>query len=244
MTHNPNQLPISPEANSRKNIAARVSARLLIEKLSSTPSIESRIEATKGPFVEVGAVPSNPLPKDSIINMSKIDKQLLTSNHYRPETIATHYRQRFTKEPKIITHRDQAPNPRFYRATGSEFKTAETGSNWIDYTAPVYDDVDLIADATNLPFRDGSIGSLYSIALHPSAEPVFVNEEAPRALEPGGILVVDGVKPDSLATASPYFDVLKITRNKDGEITNYAAMRNNLPYQRPDVATTTLRSAK
>lgn len=206
MTHNPNHQPNVPEVNPRKNHAARASARLLLEKLSRTPSIESRIEATKGPFVEVGAVPSSPLPRNSIIDLTKIDKRLLTSNHYKPETIATNFRQRFTKERKIITHRDQAPNPRFYRATGSEFKTADTGSNWIDYAAPVYDDVDLMADATNLPFQDSSIGSLYSIALHPSAEPVFVNEEAPRALEPGGILVVDGVKPDSLTTVSPYFD--------------------------------------
>jgi hypothetical protein len=201
--------------------------------MDKTPSLESRIDATTGPFIEVGAVPSNPRGRDSLIDLDKIKKQLLLSNIYPPQTIETAYRHRITKEFKTITHRSDVPRSRLYRTTGQDFKTVRRANSWLE--DPVNDKIDFIADATNLPVPDGTVGALYAIGLHPDAEPKFVSDEAPRSLEPGGVLVIDSIKLESLKAENPYLEVLTISRNEAGEITHYSAMRNNVPYQAPQV---------
>ena len=231
MSNNPNTLQSPVEPEYRKGRAGRDSARVLLERLRS-PTIESRIDATNGPFIEVGAVPSNPTG-ESLIDLRKIGKRLVTSNIYQPQTVETGYRHRITGASMLITHRNDAPRSRWYRPTGQEFKIVGTGENWAD---PVNDKIDFIGDATSLPVRDGSVGALYAAGLHPDAEPRFVEVEAPRALERGGILVLDGADPNSVAD-NPYFDTLRMETqqaNGDREFVNYAGVRNDVPFQRPE----------
>jgi hypothetical protein len=231
MPNNPNKLSRPNEFNARKSRAGRISARRLLERLKPAPSLESRIDATTGPFIEVGAVPSSTRSRDTLIDLYKIKKPLVTSNIYQPQTIETYFRHSITGESKIISHRDEAPRSRWFKARGADFKVVGSGNNWAD---PVVDKIDLIADATDLPFEGGSIGALYAIALHPDAEIKFVSDEAPRVLEPGGVLILDSVKSESLANDNPYLDTIRLETHGKGEpLTNYAAVRNSAPYQTP-----------
>ncbi len=234
MTSNPNQHPRTSESNARKGRAGHALARRLFEKLPGVPSLESRIDATKGPFVEVGAVPSSPRPRKTLIDLRKINKPLLTSNIYHPQVIESHYTHRISGGRKMITHRDEVPRSRMFKPIGVQFKEVESGPNWGE---PILDDVDLIIDATDLPFDSGSVGALYANALHPEAEVTFVSDEAPRVLEPGGMLILDAVKPESIAADNPYLDTITLVTHGKGEglSTNYAAVRNDVPYESPQM---------
>lgn len=75
---------------------------------------------------------------------------------------------------------------------------------------------------------------MYATGLHADAEPKLVSDEAPRALEPGGVLVLDGVRVVSLEADNPYFDPIKVEcKVGDQEFANYAAVRNDVPYRPP-----------
>ncbi len=237
MPNSPNHLQHQEETKPRRTKAGRISARVLFEKMRVGPSIETLIDATQGPFIEVGAVPSSPRPRDSLLELGGINKRLLTSNHYQPETIRTAYKRRLTGERKFITHRDDTPSPRTWRPIGADFKTEPVPGSWD--TTQVRDNVDFIGDATVLPIPDGSVGALYSIALHPDAESRFVSDEAPRTLEPGGVLVLDRAKPESIAADNLYLDTIRLDSYGEGDqaFINYAAVRNEVPYDPPQART-------
>jgi len=230
MSNNHEQLPNSEEIDGRRKHLGHIAAKLIIEKLTKKPSLELLIDETKGPFIEVGSVPSNPqTTRSKLIDLQKIKKPLITSNIYRPQTLETGYKHRITGERKTIIGRENALNERLWKLMGSEPKIVENGPDW---GKPIKDTIDFIADATNLPVADGSVGALYARALGPGAELKFLSDEAPRSLEPGGMLVLEHVKEASLAAENPYLTTLRLDRSDNTGI-NYAAVRNNVPYQIP-----------
>jgi hypothetical protein len=91
----------------------------------------------------------------------------------------------------------------------------------------VEQDLDLFADATRLPIARGKLGALYARALHTKVEKSLVAHEAPRTLEPGGILVIERMKK---ATQAPdFFDVIASKKAGKG-LVNLVLRRNNTPY--------------
>src|SRR5581483_4690373 len=135
----------------RDRLGRALARKILSNILQRAPSIESRIDATTGPFIEGGGVPSNPRG-DSLVDLRKIGKRLVTSNVYQPQTIETSYRHRITGERRLVTHRDDAPRSRWFRSTGQDFKVVGSGDNWTD---PIKDKIDFIGDAASLPVRNG-----------------------------------------------------------------------------------------
>lgn len=74
---------------------------------------------------------------------------------------------------------------------------------------------------------------MYAIGLSPDVEPKLISDEAPRALEPGGVLVLDGAKLASFETDNPYFETIQVDERAGNKTVNYAAVRNDVPYQPP-----------
>jgi hypothetical protein len=190
-------------------------------------SVEDRINQTSGPFLEIGGPVRTPGARP-MIDLRKISKPLLVSNVQRE-----HVQQRFwyfPLYPGINFYSTKPPTGikgLIYKAGDSEFVLHN--SQLVEHP------LDLFADATALPIGRGKLGALYTAALERSAEPDFIGHEAPRTLEPGGVLVAEGVKPLGIAAIPEYFDIVGRTDYKtEGEPrANIVLQRNDVPYVPP-----------
>jgi SAM-dependent methyltransferase len=232
---NPNTLQQPNESDPRKRRVGDLLAKLLIAR---RPSIEARIDATKGPFIEVGAAPSHPNSGRRLLDLSKVAKPLITSNIEPQRIIESYYEHRVTGKQKVVAHRNDVPSGRLWKFLGGGDKplTIDRSGGTTKFIAPE-DKLDFLADAEALPLQDATVGALYANALPPELEAEFIANEAPRVLEPGGVLILGKAKEATPeAASSRYFDTVKVRKYKSRRGTpfrDYAAVRNNEPYQQP-----------
>jgi hypothetical protein len=230
----PNTLQQPNESDPRKRRAGNFLAKLLIAR---EPSIEARIDATKGPFIEVGAAPSHP-NSGKILDLGKVAKRLITSNIEPQRIVESYYGHRVTGEQKVVAHRDDVPSGRLWKFLGGGDKplTIDRSGGTTKFIAPE-DKLDFLADAEALPLQDATVGALYANALPPELEAKFIASEAPRVLEPGGVLILGRAKETTPeAASSRYFDTVEVRKYKSSggtPVRDYAAVRNNEPYQQP-----------
>lgn len=191
----------------------------------SKPSPEALIDQTAGPFLEVGG-PTQHLFGEPVVNFEEIEKPLIVSNVIPPYVREGYWVNRFYRVAHISSfHNTERPTGlrgKLHKFWGEGVKQEDT--------VPVEQHLDLYADATALPVASGKVGALYASALQPEVETPFLKEEAPRVLEPGGILVIENAKKTVVdGDVAEYFDVLK--RKKVGkQVVSLVLQRNETSY--------------
>jgi hypothetical protein len=212
------------------NTLAEVVARKTAERAETFKAplrqsrVESMIDRTTGPFLEVGG-PTQNLGRKPTINTDKIAKPLIVSNVEPPLVEGAVWHSPIPLfEPIRGTEPPSGLKGMTYRIIG--------GGPWPEWGPYVECKLDLRANAMNLKISDSSIGALYSVALHGEIETDFVEVEAPRVLEPGGVLVLENSAISTLQQIerSDYFKLLGV-RNVARGIVHLAAQRNTNPYR-------------
>jgi len=190
----------------------------------SRESVENMINQTNGPFLEVGG-PTQHFPERPSIDFGKIDKPLIVSN-IEPNYV----REGWWHSPLFGDHFGTEP-PKGWKARTYRFMQ----ENYLqaDDFSPVVHKLDLVADATALPIATGALGALYASKPQSSMVPGFLGAEAPRVLEPGGILVIEKIKKEDAKTIPPYFDVVRSNNASHAgrAALNMVLRRNEIPYK-------------
>ncbi len=164
--------------DAKKNIPRAVLQLIADEQVSQDFDIYGELQKRKGIFLEIGG-PT--LSRESIgrsyflVDTKKLSKPLITSNITKGVTEWV-----FDYDAAMASTNDQEED--FYRPV--DFHPAN-----------------LVANATRLPIKDGSVGALFASGL-PEELRKGIFQEAYRILEPGGIVVWQAATKKQLQTAA------------------------------------------
>ncbi len=190
-------------------------------------SLEALINQTKGPLLEIGG-PSQTVGGSLRVDFTSVNKPLIVANLYPQHVRSARWHSPFFGEVEST----ECPGSTYQFRGEEQLQDPETWCN-------VFRIPDAKIDATDMPDGEGYLGAIYTRAMPTDAEASLLETEAPRTLEPNGLLIIVQAKPKTmqLLAASPYFEVVKSQSLKSALQPSTARVvlrRNNTPYQFTD----------